>query len=243
MFRPEQAKSPVVRASPALIVLVTAGLAAAQAAGAGETSTARFLVSVRATVTKHWTYTSTQSSAGCRLTTNGEGARRISFRSKDVSVVTARWTGGRSRVRFSGSAGSLGGSIHQTGTTRTTSTGPAGCAVGPRRTTCTPITRTFHNRAAALVSGRLHKLSFRRMSGFVPDDFFTDCPGEPAAVRSVAGGLSLANGSFDERDLFNRSVGGLTLEGSADATTTLLNGSATIVHHVRWTLTLRRVGG
>jgi hypothetical protein len=81
------------------------------------------------------------------------------------------------------------------------------------------------------------------MGRLVPDVFFNGCPGEPRPVRAVVAGLALADTSFSERDLFDRSVGGFTLAGTADATTTLLNGSGRILHRVRWTLTLRRVGG
>jgi hypothetical protein len=94
-----------------------------------------------------------------------------------------------------------------------------------------------------LISGRLHKVSFGRIKGVVPATFFNECPGEPTSVRSVSAGLGLANASVSERDLFDRSVGGVTLQGSADAETTRLDRSATIVQHVRWTLTLRRLGG
>jgi hypothetical protein len=225
-----------------IIVPLAACLSAAVPALAAKSSTARFLVSVRATVTKDWDYTMTRTSAGCRARIDGKGTRTITFRSRDVSVVTARWAGGRSRVRFSGSVGSLGGSIRQTGKKTTKQSGSAGCEQGTRHAVCTPVSRTFAGQRAQLVSGRLHKLGFRRLRGFVPDAFFGDCPGEPASVRSIGSGLSLADATLDERDLFNRSVGGLTLQGSADSTTTLLNRSATVTEHVRFTVTLRRLG-
>jgi hypothetical protein len=226
-----------------LIVLLSAALAAAAASVAAESSTAQFLVSVRATVTKQWNYTRTQKNAGCQARTDGRGTRTISFRSGDVSVVTARWAGGRSRVRFSGNAGSLRGSIRETGTKSTKQSGPGSCEQGTSRSVCTPVSQTFSGRSAQLVSGRLHKVGFRRMKALVPDAFFGDCPGEPASVRSLGSGLALADANLSERDLFDRSVGGLTLQGAADATTTLLNRSATVVEHVRWTVTLRRLGG
>jgi hypothetical protein len=232
-----------MRPHHALVLLSATALAALQSAAAAETSTARFLVSVRGTVTKQWSYTTSRSSAGCGTRVTGNGMRTITLRSREGSVVTVRWSGGRSRVTFSGSAGSLAGLIRQTGTKVTQSSGPTGCEQGTRRASCDPITRTFKGQRAQLASGRAHKLGFRRMKGFVPDVFFNDCPGEPAAVRSLAAGLNLADGSFSERSLFDRSIGGLTLQGTAEATTTLLDRSATIVQRIRWTLTLRRLGG
>jgi hypothetical protein len=120
--------------------------------------------------------------------------------------------------------------------------GGAGCDQGTRDLSCDRVSRSVSNLRAQLVSGRLHKVGFRRMKGVVPAAFFGSCPGEPTAVRSIGGGLALADASLNERDLFDRDVGGLTLHGEADATTTLLNRSATVVEHVRWTVTLRRLG-
>jgi hypothetical protein len=81
------------------------------------------------------------------------------------------------------------------------------------------------------------------MKKLVPAAFVNDCPGEPGSVRAVNAGLAFADATFSERELFNRRVGGLTLEGDAEGTTTLLSGSARIAHRVHWTLTLRRLGG
>ena len=194
-------------------------------------------------MTKQWSYTSTQTTAGCRTRVDGTGTRTITFRSRDASVVTARWSGGRSRVRFLGSAASLGGTIRQTGTKTTRQSGPAGCDQATRRTVCTPVTAGFSNQRAQLVSGRFHKVGFRRMAGFVPETFFGDCPGEPSSVRSIGSGLALADANLNERELFNRTVGGISFQGEADARTTLLNRSANVRERVRWSVTLRRLGG
>jgi hypothetical protein len=225
-----------------IIVPLAACLAAAAPVVASSSETDRFLVSVRATVTKQWRYTSLQTSSGCRTRVDGKGTRKITLRSRDVSTITARRAGGRSRVRFSGNVGPLGQTIRQTGSKTTTKTGPAACEQGTERTVCSPLTRTFSAASAQLVSRRLHKVGFRRTRALVPEAFFGDCPGEPASVRSVGSGLALADAGLNEHDLFDRSVGGLTLSGEADATTVLLNRTATIVEHVRWTLMLRRLG-
>jgi hypothetical protein len=225
-----------------IIVPLAACLAAVAPAVADRTSTARFLVSVRGTVTKQWTYSSTQTTAGCRTRIDGSGKRTITLRSADVSVVTVTWGGGRSRARFSGTPRLLGGTIRQTGAKTTKRSGPATCEQETQQETCPPLARTFSGRPAQLVSGRLHKVGFRRTTGLVPAVFFGDCPGEPASVRSIGSGISLATGNLNEGDLFDHSVGGLTMQGAADARTTLLNRSATVREHVRWTVTLRRVG-
>jgi hypothetical protein len=223
-------------------VLVATSLAAFQSASAARTANARFLVTVRASITKQWSYTSARTSEACRVAVRGSGTRKISLRSRDVSVVTARWTGGRSRVRFSGALRPLGVTVRQSGT-KTTKTSGADCEESVERATCAPLTRAFQGPGAQLVSGRVHRLSFRRMKNLVPDEFFNDCPGEPGSVRAVVAGLAFADAKFSERELFNRAIGGLTIEGEAEGSTTLLNGSAKIEHRVRWTLTLRRLGG
>jgi hypothetical protein len=231
-----------VAGRPLLIVLLAGLLAAAASAGTAGTRTARFLVSMRATITKQWTYASAARSSGCRTAIAGKGLRTITLRSRDASVVTATWAGGRARVRFGGAARALGGLIRESGTKTTTTTGPAECDPGTQRLTCTPISRSVSDLRAELVSGRRHEVGFRRMKDVVPDAFFGSCPGEPTSVRTVGSGLALADASFSERDLFDRNTGGLTLQGSADASTTLLNRTAKIVEHVRWTATLRRLG-
>jgi hypothetical protein len=82
------------------------------------------------------------------------------------------------------------------------------------------------------------------MTGLVPRAFFIPaCPGEPREVRSIAGGLELASASFNETDLFDRNVGGITVQGSSDVTTETLTVPATVVQHVGWRLSLRRLGG
>lgn len=230
-----------MRPPSVLILLSAVTLALLEPAMAARSSSARFLVSLRATITKQWSYTSSGRSEGCRTNVTGSGMRTIVLRSHDVSVVTVRWAGGRSRVRFAGAVGSLAERIRQTGS-KTTRTSGSGCDDSVSRATCAPLTRTFRGRRAQLVSARRHKLTFRRMRGLVPADFVNDCPGEPARVRAVVAGLAFADATFSEREFFDRRVGGLTLQGTAEATTTLLNRSARIVHHVRWTLTLRRLG-
>src|SRR5215212_3192830 len=103
-----------------LIVLLLTVVVAFESASAAPTSTARFLVSVRATIAKQWTYTTSRTSEGCRVRVSGTGTRTISLRSRAVAIVAARWRGGRSHVRFSGGVGPLGVTVRQLGTKRTT---------------------------------------------------------------------------------------------------------------------------
>jgi hypothetical protein len=222
------------------VAAALAGLQAAAASGVGET---RFLASLSGTVSKRWTYTSTQTINGCTVTTTGKGTRTISLRSADDSVIGAR-RGVGGRARFSGSLRFLTETVRQSGTKTTQTTGPSACEKSIRRLVCKRLTRSLKNRAVQPVSRRAHELGFRPVSGLVPRGFFAPaCPGEPSEVRSVRGGLELASARFREADLFDRNVGGMTLQGSSAVTTQTLGGDATVVQHVGWRLRLQRLGG
>jgi hypothetical protein len=226
----------------ALVVLVAAliGLKAAPAQGVGE---ARFLASLGGTVSKRWSYTTTQTINGCTVTTTGNGTRTITLRSADDSVIGARRAAG-GRARFSGSVRFLTETVRQSGTKTTETTGPSACQKSRQRLVCKRVTRLLKNRATQPVSLRLHRLTFRPLTGLVPRAFFIPaCPGEPTEVRNIRGGLELASGRFREADLFDRNVGGMTLQGSSDVTTQTLSGSATVAQHTDWRLRLRRLGG
>jgi hypothetical protein len=212
-----------MRRGRALLFVVIAALLALQAAAASGTSRASFLVSLSGSVGKQWTYSATATTLqGCSVKTTGGGLRTISFRSADNSVVRAS-RGANGRAKFSGGVGSL---------TDTT----------PHRLTCKPLMRVRSHRTFLLVSPRLHHVGFKAAKGLVPVEFFNTCPGEPTAVRGVAGGLDLATAKLSEADLFDRNVGGITLQGSSEVTTQTLSGSAKVVQRVNWRLTLRRLG-
>jgi hypothetical protein len=232
-----------VRLRQVFIVILAATLTGFPSAFAARTSSARFLVSVRASVTKQWTYATARTVAGCGTKVSGGGIRTIKLRTSDMSAVTASWAGGRALVRFLGKARFLAGSVSQSGSKTTTASGPTGCKSGVEHKDCKVVVRSFRNQSASLVSRKRHLLSFGAMRGLVPSQFFGSCPGEPSVVRSVTGGVELADAKLNEKNLFDRTVAALTLAGSADATTQLTDGSARVVQHVRWTVTLRRLGG
>jgi len=232
-----------MRRGKVLLFVVIAALLALQAAAASQTSRASFLVSLSGTVTKQWTYTATaQTPEGCTVRTSGAGTRKITFRSSDNSVVrTSR--NGKSLVRFSGYVRALRETIQQSGTKTTkATTEKSPCDTTPHRLVCRLMTRSRSNRALQLVSRRAHHVTFKPATGLVPSEFFNTCPGEPTAARGIAGGLDLAAAKLSEADLFERAVGGMTLQGSSEVTTQALNGSAKVVQRVEWRLTLRRLG-
>jgi hypothetical protein len=232
-----------MRRGKVLLFVVIAALLALQAAAASQTSRASFLVSLSGTVTKQWVYTATaQTPEGCTVRTSGAGTRKITFRSSDNSVVRTSRTG-KTLVRFSGDVRALRETIQQSGTKTTkATTEKTSCDTTPHRLVCKLMTRSRSNRALRLVSRRAHHVTFKPATGLVPSEFFNTCPGEPTAVRGIAGSLDLAAAKLSEADLFDRAVGGMTLQGSSEVTTQALNGSAKVVQRVDWRLTLRRLG-
>ena len=205
-------------------------------------SASRYAVTLRGSVTKVWTYTRASLVNGCRTRVNGSGTRRIALRSSDVSIVAARWSGGKSRARFSGKV-VVSGSTQQSGTKTTTVGTGAGCETGTHRTRCQRVYRSFANQPTGLVSRRLHRLSLLRVPGLVSSDFDNGCPGEPANIKAISGNVELAGATYSEATLVSTSTAGLTLQGKADITTRLYDPiPGNVVQHVRWTLLLRRVG-
>jgi hypothetical protein len=227
----------------ALLVFIATLIALPAASVARGTGQARFLASLAGTVTKRWSYTTTQVVNGCTVTTRGTGTRAISLRSADDSVIGAT-RASPGRARFSGRVRFLIETLRQSGTKTTQATGSSTCDKSVHRQVCRRLTRSLKNRAAQPVSRRRHEVTFLPMTGLVPRAFFIPaCPGEPREVRSIAGGLELASASFNETDLFDRNVGGITVQGSSDVTTETLTVPATVVQHVGWRLSLRRLGG
>jgi hypothetical protein len=227
----------------ALLVGLAVAATALQAAAAARTSSGQFLVTLHATLTKQWTYATSTKAAGCTSLVAGSGMRTISLRSSDASVIIGSWPGGRARASFSQTIRSLTGSITQSGTKTTRTTGAAPCSQETHRLQCARITRSLQNRSVQVVSRHVHRLGFRRIQGLVPSDFFGSCPGEPSAVRAIAGGIELADSTYSERDLFDPKTAAVTQQGSADVTSNFLNGTGTVLERVRWTLILRRLGG
>jgi hypothetical protein len=210
---------------------------------AARTSSRQFLVTLHATVTKQWTYATSTKAAGCTSRVAGSGVRTISLRSSEASLITGSWPGGRARVSFSQPLRLLTGSITQAGTKTTQNTGAAPCSQETHQLQCARITRSFQNRSVRVISRHVHRLGFSRIKGLVPSDFFGSCPGEPSAVRAIAGGIELADSTYSERDLFDQATAAVTQQGSADVTNNFLNGTGTVLERVRWTLIFRRLGG
>jgi opacity protein-like surface antigen len=230
----------LLRLISAMCAVFAVALQAASAADS-QSSATRFAATLRGSVVRQWSYTSSSTINGCKTRAKAAGTRKMTLRSSDVSLVAGSWSGSTSRARFSGKI-VLGGAVQQSGTKTTTVTAGIGCEVGTHKQTCLRVNRSVSGKTTGLISRRLHRLGLVRIPNLVSSDFNTACPGEPANVRSIGGGLELAGARYNEADLFARSTGGVTLQGSVDVSTKLLNGSGSVAEHIRWTLTLRRVG-
>jgi hypothetical protein len=225
-----------------MIVLAAAftALPAALAAGT-RVDASRFIVSVRATVTQQWTYTTSTKSAGCTSRISAAGTRTFSLRSSDVSPIAMRWSGGASRARFGGRI-AVAGSIAQSGTKTTRVTGTSGCDVGTHRLTCRRLRAAIAGRNLGILSRRRHRMSLTALRAVVPQSFYTDCPGEPAPFRRLSNGLEVADAGYSERALATPSTGGLNVQGGATVTTEFFSPPGRVVQKINFTLLFRRVG-
>lgn len=228
-----------VRALRLVSLALLTALAALPMALAADSATRRFMVTGRASLSERWTYTATTSTGGCSSRVSATGLRTIGLRTSDLGAVRGTWAGGTARARFTGSI-LFGGTVTQSGTKTTRVTGAAVCDKGTHTSTCPRVRRTFSSRPVGLVSGHPHRIGFRPLRGIVAPAFYTDCPGEPTAIRRLSNGLEAADAGYRERELFDPSTGGYGVEGDTTLTTPVTNGI--VVQRIRWSLLFRRVG-
>jgi hypothetical protein len=223
-------------------LLAVAGLTlAAAGVASSRPEAARFAVTLHGTASKQWTYSRTTKVGSCTTVVKATGMRTVTMRNADVALVTGSWSGGKARARFAGPI-PVRGTIVQSGTKTTKVSGTSGCGVGTTRQTCARVTRSYSDKTTGLLSRRLHRLGITRVRDLVSSDFDTPCPGEPKNVRAVSATVELADASYSERSLFDRTTAGLSLQGGIAVTTTLGGGTGTVVQHASLSILLRHVG-
>src|SRR5436853_5246196 len=124
----------LLRLISAMCAVSVLALQAASAADS-QSSATRFAATLRGSVVRQWSYTTSTTLNGCKTRVKAAGTRKITLRSSDVSLVAGSWGGGKSRARFAGKI-LLGGAVQQSGTKTTTVTAGVGCELGPHRQTC-----------------------------------------------------------------------------------------------------------
>jgi hypothetical protein len=198
------------------------------------------MVTGHATLTKRWTYTASQTVAGCTSHISATGLRTITLRTTDLDAIRGIWSGGSARARFSGAI-RFAGTVTQTGTKTTRVTGVA-CDKGTHTVTCPRVRRTFSERSVGLVSLHAHRIGFTPLRGIVAPAFYGDCPGEPTEIRRLSNDLEAADVGYKERELFASSTGGYGVEGDTTVTNHVYKTPGVSVQRIRWTLLFRRVG-
>jgi hypothetical protein len=216
-----------------LAALVAAVPFAAEAAD----SSARFAVTVRATILERFTYSLTQSDGECRIARDGSGVTELEVRS--IRPARVQVSGGSDAVVYRPSrlpvrlAGRSGGSFEEV-----------------RMCRGAPIQRSHRDCLAERLSPRVLRARFHRPRQ--TRIAFRRTPRSTEPVRLCGLGrrallrawLDLAQGSVNEDALLNGRSVRVLVRGSALREQPVLNESALNVRwraRVSWTLTFRRL--
>jgi hypothetical protein len=213
------------------------------AAHAAKPREAAFRVTLSATLTKAWTFTRTESEAGCARTIRGVGSwegKLTSRRPIRVRAVSA--PGGR--VRFNGATlRAITGAATLTGTMTMSARGAPPCNRPPNTVRCAVHRRSTRGVFVSFGSPRRGILRFGTLRGFRPiRSFNTTCPEEPEDVRAVRIDLPLATGPLDAADVFTPSVRRWFITGDAEQLTTIEGDvPGRVTERVRWRLVFTRI--
>jgi hypothetical protein len=218
----------------------------ALAGGAAHAATPRqavFRVTLTATLTKDWTFTRTESEAGCTRVIRGVGHWQTKLSTRRSSRVRAIASGG-GKVRFSGATlRSIAGIATQSGTMTISGQGAPPCNRLGRTIRCDEQRRAFRGGFVSFGNPRRGVLEFRALRGVATiRSFDTTCPEEPGDIRAVRTDLPLATGPLDGSDVFARDVRRWFVSGDGEQVTTIEGEvPGRVTEHVRWTLTFTRI--
>jgi hypothetical protein len=206
-------------------------------------SSARFRVTLTATLTKTWNVTRSEGEPGCIRTTRSSGrwhATLSAKRSSRVRIVAAA----RGRVRLVGGwIGAIAGSASQSGTNAVVGQGSPACERQTRTVRCATQRRSFRGGTTVLANPRRGILALTRLKGAgALRSFSPQCPQEPAEVRAVRTDLPIATGPLDAADVFHRNVPKFFVTGNTQQQTTITGELEGMVNErVRWTVTFTRL--
>jgi hypothetical protein len=226
---------------PGLIACVL--ILASGSALASTPSSARFRVTLTATLTKTWSVTRSEGEPGCIRTmkSSGRWQARLSAKSASrVRIVAA----GRERVRFvGGTIRAIAGSASQSGTNAVVGQGSPACERQTRTVRCATQRRSFRRGTTALANPRRRILALGQLKGASAlRSFSPQCPQEPSEVRAIRTDLSLATAPLDTADVFRRDVPRFFLRGNTQQQTTITGDlQGTVNERVRWTVTFTRL--
>jgi hypothetical protein len=198
-----------------------------------------FRVTLKATMTKDWSYVAEDEQNGCPATTRVQGRRVFTLRSSRPTPVRVTFSRGRA-VYSPAYVRLVGVQASQSGSVTTDVAQPPSCAVrSVRRTTCPRLRRTAGGFALRFLRSRRNEISFTRTRTLTL--FPTTCPLETASVRAERPSLDLAEGEISEDGLRDRGIRSQTATGSAVETTDFEgDGDGKVVVRVAWQLTFAR---
>jgi hypothetical protein len=218
-------------------------LCAGGSALAAKPSSARFRLTLAATLTKTWNATRSEGEPGCIRTTKSAGRWQATLSTKRaarVRIVAAR----RGRVRFvGGTIGAIAGSASQSGTNSVVGQGSPPCERQTRTVRCATQRRSLRGAATALANPRRGMLALTRLKrAEALRSFSPRCPAEPSEVRSVRTDLPISPSPLDTADIFGHDVPKFFVTGSTQQQTTITGDvEGTVNERVRWTVTFTRL--
>jgi hypothetical protein len=196
-------------------------------------------VTLKATMTKDWTYVAEDELDGCPITTGVQGRRVVTLRSTKPTLVKVTFTGGRA-VYSPPYVRSLLVQASQSGVVSYERTLPPSCTVREaRRTNCPRLRLSSRDAAVRFLRSRRNEISFTRSREFAT--FSTTCPQQTASVRAERPSLDMAEGEISEAELRNPRFRFQTATGTAVETTDFEgDGDGKVVVRVSWELTFER---
>jgi hypothetical protein len=224
-----------------LAVLACLLLLAGGVAHAAKPRQAVFRVTLTATLTKEWTFTSVESEDPCTLTTRGTGRWQTKLATRKAARVRAT-DAGRGRVRFSGVVRALAGTATQAGAATTTADGPQFCQRLSRSVRCRTDRRTFRGGFVSIASPRRGVVRPGRLRGAEAIRYRSACLAQATEVQAIRTDFPLATAPLDAADVFGRDIPRFFSRGDTEQVTTLEGDiEGRVTERVRWTLVFRRV--
>jgi hypothetical protein len=208
-------------------------VSASGSALAAKPSSARFRLTLTATLTKTWNVARSEGEPGCIRTTKSSGRWQATLATKRVS-----------RVRFvGGTIKAIAGAAAQSGTNGVVGQGSPPCSRQTRTVRCATQRRSFRGATTVLANPRKGVLALGRLRGAnAVRSFSPQCPEEPLAVRAVRTDLPLATGPLDGADAFRRDIPKFFVRGDVQQQTSITGDlEGTVNERVRWTVTFTRV--
>lgn len=199
-----------------------------------------FRVTLKATMTKDWSYVDEAELDGCPITTRVQGRRVVTLRSSRPTPVRVTFVGARAvyspaYVRF------LLVQASQSGVVSTDRALPPTCTMHEaRRTNCPRLRLSSRDAAVRFFRSRRNEISFARTREFAT--FPTTCPLQTASVRAERLSLDLVEGGeISEAEFRDPRIRFQTVTGSAVETTDFEgDGDGKVVVRVNWQLTFVR---